>query len=115
MVAEDKLPAEVARAVACCELLSARAAGEARSLEELQSAAQQNAKDSEAWHELALAHFARGNAPAAIESALKSVRADRGWREGAARKLLLQVCEALGRGSKTSKAAGARLANILFV
>lgn len=59
--------------------------------------------------------FARRQYAAALDAGLMSVRAERGWRDEAARKLLLCMFEALGSSHPAVVPARSRLSNIWFL
>jgi putative thioredoxin len=57
---------------------------------------------------------ARGDAEAAIAEILEAVRRDRNWNEGAARKQLLTLFEALGSTDPAVQSGRRKLSAILF-
>jgi putative thioredoxin len=73
-----------------------------------------NADDHEARYELAGALMASGDRDAAAEQLLETIRRDREWNEGAARKRLLQFMEVVGLEDPWSAAQRRRLSAILF-
>jgi putative thioredoxin len=70
--------------------------------------------DHEARYELAGALAARGERDAAADQLLESIGRDREWNEGAARKRLLQLLEAIGLEDPWAAAQRRRLSAILF-
>ena len=70
--------------------------------------------DLEARYELAGILAARGERDAAADQLLESVQRDREWNEGAARKRLLQLLEAVGLEDPWAGAQRRRLSAILF-
>ncbi|WP_431850862.1 tetratricopeptide repeat protein [Allosphingosinicella sp.] len=70
--------------------------------------------DHEARYELAGALMAAGDRDRAADALLESIRRDRDWNEGAARKRLLQFMEAIGLEDPWASAQRRRLSAILF-
>jgi putative thioredoxin len=70
--------------------------------------------DHEARYELAGALMAAGDRDGAADQLLESIRRDREWNEGAARKRLLQFMEVVGLEDPWSGAQRRRLSAILF-
>jgi len=70
--------------------------------------------DHEARYELAGALAASGARDAAADQLLESIGRDREWNEGAARKRLLQLLEAIGLEDPWAAAQRRRLSAILF-
>jgi putative thioredoxin len=70
--------------------------------------------DHEARYELAAALMALGERDSAAEQLLESVRRDRAWNEGAARKRLIQFMEAVGLEDPWASAQRRKLSAILF-
>jgi putative thioredoxin len=70
--------------------------------------------DLEARYELAGILAARGERDAAADQLLESIGRDREWNEGAARKRLLQLLEAVGLEDPWAGAQRRRLSAILF-
>jgi len=73
-----------------------------------------NPDDLEARYELAGILAARGDRDAAADQLLDSIARDREWNEGAARKRLLQLLEAVGLEDPWAAAQRRRLSAILF-
>lgn len=79
----------------------------------LHAKSQSNPNDHQARLDLAAALAARGESEPAIAELLESIRRDRSWNEGAARKQLLTLFDALG--ADPAVAAGRRkLSTLLF-
>jgi putative thioredoxin len=70
--------------------------------------------DHEARYELAGALMAAGQRDSAADQLLESIGRDRDWNEGAARKRLLQLMEAVGLEDPWAAAQRRRLSAILF-
>jgi putative thioredoxin len=70
--------------------------------------------DLEARYELAGILAAQGNRDGAADQLLESIQRDREWNEGAARKRLLQLLEAVGLEDPWAGAQRRRLSAILF-
>ncbi|HEY0311811.1 MAG TPA: tetratricopeptide repeat protein [Allosphingosinicella sp.] len=70
--------------------------------------------DHDARYELAAALMAAGRRDEAAEQLLESIRRDREWNEGAARKRLLQFMEVVGLEDSWAGAQRRRLSAILF-
>jgi putative thioredoxin len=70
--------------------------------------------DHEARYELAGALTAAGDRDSAAEQLLESIRRDRDWNEGAARKRLLQLMEVVGLEDPWAADQRRRLSAILF-
>ena len=71
-------------------------------------------EDHEARYELAAALMAAGRRDEAADQLLESIRRDREWNEGAARKRLLQFMEVVGLEDPWAGAQRRRLSAILF-
>jgi len=106
----DKDPA-VARARSALALAEAAPAGETAELE-ARIAADPN--DHEARIDLAGALMAKGDRDGAADHLLESIGRDREWNEGAARKRLLQILEAVGLEDPWAGAQRRKLSAILF-
>jgi putative thioredoxin len=89
----------------------APATGETADLERRIAA---NPDDHEARYDLAAVLMAGGERDAAADQLLESIRRDREWNEGAARKRLLQFIEAVGIEDPWASAQRRRLSAILF-
>jgi putative thioredoxin len=106
----DKDPA-VARARSALALAEAAPAGESA---ELEARIARDGDDHEARIDLAGALMAKGDRDAAADQLLESIARDREWNEGAARKKLLQILEAVGLEDPWAGAQRRRLSAILF-
>jgi len=106
----EKDPA-IARARSALALAEAAPAGETAELEAKIAA---NADDHQARIDLAGALLAAGNRDAAADHVVESIERDREWNEGAARKKLLQILEAVGLEDPWAGAQRRRLSAILF-
>jgi putative thioredoxin len=80
----------------------------------LQAKSKADPGDHQARLDLAIALAARGEAESAIAEILESVRRDRNWNEGAARKQLLTLFEALGPADPAVQSGRRKLSSILF-
>ncbi|MGL4239739.1 MAG: thioredoxin [Beijerinckiaceae bacterium] len=102
-------------------ILGAKAAIEAREaaaslgdIAPLVAAVEANPADHQARIDLAIGLNANGDREAATEHLIASIRADRGWSEGAARKQLLQFFEAWGHDDDFTVAGRRKLSAVLF-
>jgi putative thioredoxin len=101
----------IARARSALALAEAVPAGETGELEARIAA---NPDDHEARLDLAGALMASGDRDGAADQLLESIGRDREWNEGAARKRLLQILEAVGLEDPWAGAQRRRLSAILF-
>lgn len=108
-VAKDPALAQARSALAVREM--APADGDSAELERRIAA---DPDDHEARCELAAARMAKGDRDGAAEQLLESIRRDREWNEGAARKRLLQFLEAVGLEDPWARDQRRRLSAILF-
>jgi putative thioredoxin len=106
----DKDPA-VARARSALALAEAAPAGESA---ELEARIARDGDDHEARIDLAGALIAKGDRDAAADQLLESIARDREYNEGAARKKLLQILEAVGLEDPWAGAQRRKLSAILF-
>ena len=106
----DKDPA-IARARSALALAEIAPAGDPAAFEARIAA---NPDDLEARYELAGIYAARGERDAAADQLLDSIGRDREWNEGAARKRLLQLLEAVGLEDPWAGQQRRRLSAILF-
>jgi putative thioredoxin len=106
----DKDPA-VARARSALALAEATPVGESA---ELEARIARDGDDHEARIDLAGALMAKGDRDAAADQLLESIARDREWNEGAARKKLLQILEAVGLEDPWAGAQRRKLSAILF-
>ena len=113
----DGLPEKAAKDPAVAQSRSALALAEiapAGDSDEYEARVARDPDDHEARYELAAALMARGERDAAADQLLESVQRDRDWNEGAARKRLLQLLEAIGLEDPWAAAQRRRLSAILF-
>ena len=114
----DALPEEAAKdpavARARSALALAEAAGPAGDRVALEARVAANPDDLEARYELAGALIGAGDRDGAADQLLDIVRRERDWNEGAARKRLLQMFEAVGLEDSWTSAQRRRLSEILF-
>jgi putative thioredoxin len=104
---------EIAGARAALEL--ARGAGEAlQALAPLEASVAANPNDHRARIDYAVALNAAGQREAALDQLIESIRRDREWEEGAARRQLLTLFEAWGLSDPLTVAGRRRLSSILF-
>jgi len=89
----------------------ANAAGDVGALEAKSKA---DPNDHQARLDLAVALAARGKSEEAIAEILEAIRRDRNWNEGAARKQLLTLFEALGGGDPAVREGRRKLSSLLF-
>ena len=101
----------IARARSALALAEAAPAGDTADLE---ARIARNPDDHEARVDLAGALIARGDRDGAADQLLESITRDREWNEGAARKRLLQILEAVGLEDPWAGAQRRRLSAILF-
>jgi putative thioredoxin len=80
----------------------------------LQAKSQADPNDHQARLDLAVALAARGESEKAIAEILEAIRRDRNWNEGAARKQLLTLFEALGAADPAVQAGRRKLSSLLF-
>ncbi|HEY4115827.1 MAG TPA: thioredoxin [Rhizomicrobium sp.] len=90
---------------------AAQAAGD---LNEKRAAVEADPNNHQARYDLALALDAKGDRDAALDKLLDIVRRDRNWNEGAARKQLLTLFEAMGPTDPRTIEARRKLSSILF-
>jgi len=104
---------EIAAVRAALDLAEAgqKASGETAALEARIAA---NPADHQARLDLATALFATGQRETAIDHLVDSIKRDRNWNEGAARKQLLKLIEAMGPADPLTATARRRLSSILF-
>ena len=80
----------------------------------LEAAVAADPGDHQARIDLAIALNAKGDREGAIEHLIASIRKDRGWSEGAARKQLLQFFEAWGHADDATVEGRRKLSAVLF-
>jgi putative thioredoxin len=108
-VAKDPAVARARSALALAE--AAPATGDTAGLEARIAA---NPDDHQARLDLAGALMASGDRDGAADQLLESITRDREWEEGAARKRLLQILEAVGLEDPWAGQQRRRLSAILF-
>jgi putative thioredoxin len=101
----------IARARSALALAEAAPAADSA---ELEARIARDPDDHEARLDLAGALMARGDRDGAAAQLLESIGRDRDWNEGAARKRLLQILEAVGLEDPWAGAQRRRLSAILF-
>ena len=89
-------------------------AGDVGEMADFRARIEANSKDHEARMELSKALLAVGSREEAVDELLESIRLDRDWNEGAARKQLLTLFEAFGQMDELTVSARRRLSSILF-
>jgi putative thioredoxin len=111
----DTIPEEAARDVArarsALDLAESAPSGEAAQFEQRIAA---DPDDLQARFDLAGAQLASGDRDGAADQLLEIIRRDREWKEGAARKKLLQAIEAVGLEDPWAGQQRRRLSAILF-
>lgn len=75
---------------------------------------EKNPKDHQARYDLARAQAASGDVAAAIESLIELTRRDREWQEQKARKLLLELFDAMGSSHPLTSSGRRKLSSVLF-
>ena len=112
--APEKAAGDPAIARAQSALALAEAAPEAGETVELEAKVAANPDDHQARLDLAGALMAKGDRDGAADQLLESIARDREWEEGAARKRLLQILEAVGLEDPWAGQQRRRLSAILF-
>jgi putative thioredoxin len=113
----ESLPEKIAGDPALSQAKSALAVAElapSGETADLERRIASNGDDHEARCELAAALMARGDRDGAADQLLESIRREREWNEGAARKRLLQFIEAVGLEDPWASQQRRRLSAILF-
>ncbi len=96
-------------------LLQKRAEAEALpAIDALQTKLEKNPKDAQSRYDLALHHLAALDIEAAIDDIVELTRRDREWQEQKARKLLLELFDALGNDHPLTSQGRRRLSTVLF-
>ena len=105
--------ADIAAAVSAVDLVeqSRNASG---NVAELRRKLQARPEDNDTRFDLSVALFAQGLAEGAIDELLAIVRAERAWKDDAARKQLVRIFDALGPTHPLTIASRRRLSSILF-
>jgi len=112
--APEKLAKDPAIARARSALALAEAAPAGGETAELEARIEQDPDDHQARLDLAGALMAQGDREGAAAQLLESIRRDREWEEGAARRRLLQILEAVGLEDPWAGQQRRRLSAILF-
>jgi putative thioredoxin len=113
----ESLPEQIGKDPAIARARSALALAEAAptgDTAELEARIAKDPDDHEARIDLAGALMAGGDRDRAADQLLESIARDREWNEGAARKRLLQILEAVGLEDPWAGAQRRRLSAILF-
>ena len=112
--APEKTAKDPASARARSALALAETAPATDETAELEGRITKDPDDHQARLDLAGALLARGDRDGAAEQLLESIRRDREWEDGAARKRLLQILEAVGLEDPWAGQQRRRLSAILF-
>jgi putative thioredoxin len=112
--APEKAAKDPAVARAHSALALAEAVPEAGDTAELEARIAADPDDHQARLDLAGALMARGDRDGAADQLLESISRDREWEEGAARRRLLQILEAVGLEDPWAGQQRRRLSAILF-
>ena len=110
----EKMAADPAVARARSALALAELAPAAAETDEFSRRIEADPDDHEARYELAGALMANGDRDGAADQLFESIRRDREWNEGAARKRLLQFLEVVGLEDPWASQQRRRLSAILF-
>jgi len=115
----DKAPEEISKVSAFAHartaLELAQGAGEDKgSIEDLEAKIKADENDHQARIDLALILFASGKKEGATKALLDSIMLDSEWNDGAARKELLKLMEAMGYSDPITLAARRKLSSLLF-
>jgi putative thioredoxin len=70
--------------------------------------------DLQARYDLALSYFQSGRHTESLEQCFEIIKKDKEWQQQAAKKLCLQIFEALGSADPVVKQGRKKLANLLF-
>lgn len=106
--------ASIVSARAALELARKGAASSGTDLAQLQSELDKDPANLQARFDLALALNAQRNREAAVDHLLEIVKRDRNWKDGEARKQLVEFFEAWGAGDPMSVKGRQRLSALLF-
>lgn len=109
---EVKRNKDVAAAIAALELAGNSA--DSAELAAMRAAVEADPTDHQARIDLALALYGANDREGAVDQLLESIRLNREWNEGAARKQLLKFFEAFGHTDPLTIDARRRLSSILF-
>ena len=94
--------------------LTEKATASADGLDAARAAVKANGNDLEARQTLAMALYASGQHAEAMDQLLESIQIDRGWKDEAARKQLLEFFTSLGAANSDVIKARRRLSTVLF-
>ncbi len=101
---------EAARA----QIALARQAAEAGPLDELRAKVEKSPDDLQTRFDLAKALYAAGNAEEAVDELLEIFRRDRNWNDGAAKKQLMTIFDALPANDPLVKSGRRRLTSLIY-
>jgi putative thioredoxin len=107
-------PPVIAAVRAQIELAEQSSGTDTGEIDKLKAAVAQDANDHQARLDLATAQFAAGTPQDAVDTLLDSIRKNREWNEGAARKQLIKIFEALGPMHEATLNGRRQLSSILF-
>ena len=111
-------PVEISKApeleAAHAQLELAKQAAGAGPLGELSAAVEANPEDHQARFDLAQAHYAGGDAAAAVDELLEIFRRDREWNDGAAKAQLFTIFEALKPNDPVVLNGRRKLSSMIF-
>ena len=114
----DQLPEEMAKDA---DVVAARAAlaliddlGETGDPDALKARVAADSGDLQLQYDLACALYARGRTEEAIQALIDSIRREREWEDGRARKLLLKFFDALGPSHPLTQMGRRGLSSVLF-
>lgn len=113
----DNAPEEISKSSAFAQAKSAVELAQIvpdASLDEIRVKIASDKDDHQARIDLAQSLFTAGEKEAATDALLESITIDREWNDGAARKELLKLFEAIGHGDPLTLAARRKLSSILF-
>ena len=111
---EKRDDADVAAVRSALDLAAEVAGASADAAAELAAKVEANPADHQARFDLAMALFAGGDRPGAVDALLDIVRRNAGWNEGAARKQLIKMFEAWGPDDPLTVEGRERLSTVLF-
>lgn len=113
----DNAPEEISKASVFAQARSALELAQIvpdSSLDDLAAKITKDKNDHQARIDLAQGLFAAGEKEAATDALLESIAIDREWSDGAARKELLKLFEAIGHADPLTLTARRKLSSILF-
>ena len=113
-----RVPAELAGAgpveAARAQLLLARQAASAGPLDDLRRRVEEHPDDQQARFDYATALHAAGRVEEAIDQLLECFRRDRDWNDGAAKKQLMTIFDALKPNDPVAQKGRRRLSSLIF-